>query len=80
MTNRDAEQLGILLNRPPYARQTEDLRQFLSSFEPSVVPKLINSRIRRYTGQTPVHLAAANGLIDCLEILLKSGGMRLVGH
>lgn len=75
MTNRDAEQLGILLNRAPYARQTEDLRAFLSNFDRSVVPKLINSRIRRYTGQTPVHLAATNGLIDCLEILLKSGGM-----
>ena len=74
MTNRDAEQLGILLNRPPYNRQTDDLREFLSKFLPSVVPRLINSRIRRYTGQTPVHLAATNGLIDCLEILLKSGG------
>lgn len=75
MTNRDAEQLGILLNRAPYVRQTEDLREFLSRYEPSIVPRLINSRIRRYTGQTPVHLAATNGLIDCLEILLKNGGM-----
>ena len=74
MTSRDAEQLGILLNQPPYTGQTEDIRRFLSNFEPNILPRLINSRIRRYTGQTPVHLAATNGLIECLEILLKSGG------
>lgn len=74
MTSRDAEQLGILLNQPPYTGQTVDLRRFLSNFELSILPRLINSRIRRYTGQTPVHLAATNGLIECLEILLKSGG------
>ena len=74
MTSQDAEQLGILLNKPSYKEQTDDIRKFLSNVEPSSLPRLINSHIRRYTGQTPVHLAATNGLVECLEILLKNGG------
>ena len=83
-SSQDAEKLGDLLVdlergdstsisiSPPGL--TDDIRKFLSNFKPSVLPRLINSPIRRFEGRTPVHLAAANGLVECLEILLESGG------
>ncbi len=70
----DIDQLGFILNREPYDSQTQVLRSFLSRFPRSTVLKLINHPIKRYSGQTSVHLAAANGLWECLEILLLSGG------
>ena len=74
MTSQDAEELGDLLNQPSYQGQTDNVRKFLSKLEPSVLPRLINNHVQKYTSRTAVHLAAANGLVDCLEILLKSGG------
>ena len=74
----DIDQLGFLLNRDPYDSQTQVLRSFLSRFSPSSVVKLINHPIKRYSGQTSVHLAAANGLWECLEILLSFGGTYIV--
>ena len=74
MTSQDAEELGDLLNQPSFQGQTDNVRKFLSKLEPSVLPRLINNHVQRYTSRTAVHLAAANGLVDCLEILLKSGG------
>ena len=82
-SSQDAEKLGDLLvdlergdststSCPPGL--TDDVRKFLSNFKPSVLPRLINNPIRRFEGRTPVHLAAANGLVECLEILLESGG------
>ena len=81
-STQDAEKLGGLLvdlergdstpTSPPGL--TDDVRKFLSNFKPSVLPRLINSPIRRFEGRTPVHIAAASGLVGCLEILLESGG------
>ncbi len=70
----DIEQLGFMLNREPYQSQTQVLRSFLSRFQRNTVVKLINHPIKRYSGQTSVHLAATNGLWECLEILLFLGG------
>ena len=74
-TSTDIEQLGFLLNRDPYNSQTEVLKLYLNKFSQAAVVKLINHPIRRYSGQTSVHLAATNGLWECLEILLIYGGL-----
>lgn len=68
------ERLGFLLN----SGTIDQLKQALADFEQigGLQPeKLINYPIQRYNGRTAVHLAASNGLFDCLELLLKSGGM-----
>jgi len=69
------ERLGYLLN----SGSMDQLKLALSEFEQSGVQKekLINYPIQRYNGRTAVHLAASNGLFDCLELLLKSGGKRI---
>ena len=66
------ERLGFLLN----SGTIDQLKQALAEFEQIglQVEKLINYPIQRYNGRTAVHLAASNGLYDCLELLLKSGG------
>lgn len=66
------ERLGVLLNSGTF----EQLKQALAEFEQIGLQtdKLINYPIQRYNGRTTVHLAATNGLFDCLELLLKSGG------
>ena len=74
--NSASERLAKLLNASPYAGQTEDLKRFLdnySSFHQSV-ERLVNYPNPPYHGRTAVHLAANNGLFDCLEELLKRGG------
>jgi uncharacterized protein YggL (DUF469 family) len=38
------------------------------------VEELINAPLSQYNKRTAIHLAAYNGLPDCLELLLKSGG------
>ena len=38
------------------------------------VEELINAPLSQYKKRTAIHLAAYNGLSDCLELLLKSGG------
>ena len=54
----------------------EPLKQALAEFEQCGLhkEKLINYPIQRYNGRTSVHLAASGGLVDCLGLLLKSGG------
>lgn len=66
------ERLGFLLN----SGTIDQLKQALAEFEHIDLPveKLVNYPIQRYNGRTAVHLAASNGLYDCLELLLKSGG------
>ena len=68
--------LGYLLTSPPNEKQTEHLKQILTETEQAGQPldKVINYPLQRYSGRTPVHLAASNGLSECLEILLKNGG------
>lgn len=72
--------LGFLMTSIPYEGQvethTDQLKQYLSEFEQTGHPveKLINHPLQRYNGRTSVHLAASNGLWECLEILLKKGG------
>ena len=74
---QSSEKLGILMNAQPYDGQTERLKQFLNEFERVGLPpdKVINYGIQRYNGRTPVHLAAANGLWECLDLMLKNGGL-----
>ena len=69
-----AERLGILMNSG--SQQTEHLKQYLADLERQGLPldKLINYGIQRYNGRTPVHLAAANGLWEGLDLMLKNGG------
>jgi ankyrin repeat protein len=71
------EKLGFLLN----SGTIEQLKQALTEFEQVglQVEKLINYPIQRFNGRTAVHLAASNGLYDCLELLLNSGGELDVG-
>ena len=66
------ERLGYLLN----SGSVDQLKQSLTEFEQIGLQKekLINFPIQRYNGRTAVHLASSNGLYDCLELLLKSGG------
>ena len=54
----------------------EPLKNALAEFEQCGLQKdkLINYPIQRYNGRTVVHLAASNGLVDCLGLLLKNGG------
>ena len=78
LTITDVEQLGFLLNHEPYDTQAEVLRLYLDRFSRVSLSKLINYPIQRYSGQTSVHLAATNGLWECLEVLLNNGGMYLI--
>ncbi len=66
------ERLGFILN----SGSVEQLKQSLNEFEQVGLQKekLINFPIQRYNGRTAVHLASNNGMYDCLELLLKSGG------
>ena len=68
------ERLGFVLNSP--SGNIEQLKQLLAELEQTGLQKekMINCSIQRYNGRTAVHLAASNGLFDCLELLLKSGG------
>ena len=59
------------------ATSVELLREVLRDFERAGLQRcieLVNSPIQRHHGQTSVHLAAKNGLSDCLELLLEYGG------
>ena len=69
------ERLGLVLNSPS-GGSVEQLKQLLAELEQTGLQKekVINCSIQRYNGRTAVHLAASNGLFDCLELLLKSGG------
>ena len=69
------ERLGYFLN----SGTIDQLKTALAEFEQMGLQKekLINYPIQRYNGRTAVHLAASNGLYDCLELLLKSGGESL---
>lgn len=68
--------LGYLMTSNPYEGQTDQLKLTLTETEHAGQPlnKVINYPLQRYNGRTPVHLAASNGLWECLEILLKDGG------
>lgn len=70
------ERLGYILNSKYNSGSIEQLRQALAEFEQAGLQKdkLINYPIQRHNGRTAVHLAASNGLFDCLELLLKYGG------
>ena len=73
---QSSEGLANLMNTPPYAGQADDLKRYLSDYSSFGLPvaRLINYGIPRYNGRTAVHLAASNGLFECLEELLKLGG------
>ena len=68
--------LGYLMTTNPHEGQTDHLKQALTGIEQAgqSLEKVINFPLQRYNGRTPVHLAASNGLWECLEILLKNGG------
>ena len=70
---QSSKRLGTLMNSTAYEGLTEDLKQFLQGTG-LPMEKVINHPIQRFNGRTPVHLAASNGLWECLEILLKNGG------
>ena len=72
-----SERLGYLMNTSPYVEQTDHLKQYLQEFEQTGQPvkKVIDYPIQRYNGRTPVHLAASNGLWECLDVLLTNGGI-----
>ena len=77
MVSKESERLAVVLQSAPYDGQTEHLKQHLDDFSRNhgqPAEKIINYRLQRYNGRTPVHLAAFNGLWECLEILLKNGG------
>ena len=40
------------------------------------VATIINTPIRKLNNRTPVHLAVIHGLWECLDILLKNGGIK----
>ena len=71
-TTQALERLGYLLN----SGSIEQLKLALGDFEQIGLQKdkIINFPMQRYNGRTAVHLAAGNGLFDCLELLLKCGG------
>lgn len=71
-----SERLANILNLSPFPGQTEELKRFLSecSSKGFSMPGLINYQIPRYHGRTVVHIAANNGLFECLEELLRLGG------
>lgn len=71
-TTQALERLGYLLN----SGSIEQLKLALGDFEQIGLQrdKIINFPMQRYNGRTAVHLAASNGLFDCLELLLKCGG------
>ena len=66
------EKLVFLVNNG----KVEPLKHALTEFEQCGLQKdkLINYPIQRYNGRTVVHLASSNGLVECLSLLLKSGG------
>ena len=72
-TSQAAARLGYLLNEPVLNQRVELLQQTLDEYD-SQKDKIINSPIQRHYGRTAVHLAAGNGLFDCLELLLSYGG------
>ena len=74
-----SERLGYLMNSAPYVEQTDHLKHYLQEFEQTGQPvkKVIDYAIQRYNGRTPVHLAASNGLWECLDVLLNNGGIVL---
>ena len=72
-----SEKLANILNHPPFPGQADELKHFLSectSNGPFSLAALINYQIPRYHGRTVVHIAANNGLFECLEELLRLGG------
>ena len=67
---QEAERLCATLHR---RNRVEALTRFI---ERANVNKrqIINRPVQRYNYCTAVHLAASNGLWECLEVLLKNGG------
>ena len=57
----------------------ESLRRELDSSERLKFSKekVVNFPIERYNNRTVVHLAASKGQLECLILLLKSGGKTL---
>jgi hypothetical protein len=69
--------LGALLNSSCYEGQTDQLKQQLQEVSQNrqlPLECVINYPIKHYNDRTCVHLAASNGLWECLEELLNSGG------
>ena len=75
-TLQAVERLVFLVNNG----HVEPLKHALEDFERGGLrkEKLINYPVQRYNGRTAVHLAASSGLLDCLGLLLKSGGKFVV--
>ena len=69
-----SERLANLLNSPPFPGQADEVKRYLSEFGSVGSGGLINYQIQRYNGRTAVHIAASNGLFECLEELLRLGG------
>ena len=57
--------------------QHEQVQKLLAEFKHDhlEIEKLVNAPLKQHKMRTAVHLAAANDLPDCLEVLLKSGGV-----
>ena len=72
-----SEKLGSLLNSRLYVGQTDQFKQQLQEISQNrqlPLERVVNCPIKRYNDRTCVHLATSNGLYECLEELLKSGG------
>lgn len=71
-TAQALDRLAYVLNNG----SIDQLKQCMAEFEQVGLQKerLINFPIQRHNGRTTVHLAASNGMYDCLELLLKMGG------
>ena len=72
-----SEKLGTLLASRLYDGQTDQFKRQLrevSRNKQVALKRVINYPIKRYNYRTCVHLAASNGLYECLQELLQSGG------
>ena len=72
-----AEKLGTLLASRLYEGQTDQFKRQLREVSQNTqlsLKRVINYPIKRYNDRTCVHLAASNGLFECLKGLLQSGG------
>ena len=73
---QSSKELGIRLDNRLQTVTPEQLQKSLEELESEGLPvkEVINYGIPRYNRRTCIHLAAANGLWECLELMLKRGG------
>lgn len=75
MARQYADRLASILSQE--GAQLSSVRDLLSAVEQDgslETKQVVNHPLQRYSGRTAVHIAAANGMWECLELLLKNGG------